>query len=631
MNLIGSKAEKDEFTILKEACTVSADEETEWVTAVKKMRRKIRKISQAEEKSEKKMESVEKLFETDFLSGNYGNPLVPNPLTKSQCCRLLRRVVRHYMLAAATEFGFSQAEEIAPKALESLRSLNSELIRATLRCAGLSGLCPEGTLLEDSPFAAMPHKYSIIEIPKSSTEAIGCESLHCSLRTTNLESTLSEDAREELRYVVMSEGSYDRKTLKTLNRNGDPTSMKIVCLCLFHLPFFMHSFTFLHMEYNIYQNCLYRISNLLRQDVTTPEESAKSVVLRLPRTIIKNIESLYVARYGQLWVFEDEDESPRIFKMFGMRNMRLDLAVLLCIPILLEAVLNTGLQLRIEELFDTPGHTNNWAVLVCTSKFWFNYRHVSNVLALYHTLKRLGIPDSNIIMMLAEEVPCNARNPRPGKVYAARAGNNLYGSDVEVDYRGEEVTVENFIRVLTGRHLPATPRSKRLLTDHQSNVLVYLTGHGGDSFMKFQDAEELTNVDLAYAVQSMYEGNRSASMYEWIASPNVLSLSSSLTHQESYSYDVDQDIGVYVIDRYTHFTVAFMNKEVKALNSSANMQDYIDSCPEHKCLSATGVRRDTYSKDPTRVRVTDFFGSARIVQHLTEEVELGEDFWSFAT
>jgi phosphatidylinositol glycan class K len=53
---------------------------------------------------------------------------------------------------------------------------------------------------------------------------------------------------------------------------------------------------------------------------------------------------------------------------------------------------------------------------------------------------------------------------------------NLYGSEVEVDYRGYEVTVENFIRLLTGRLPPATPRSKRLLTDHQSNILIYLTG-----------------------------------------------------------------------------------------------------------------------------------------------------------
>lgn len=39
-----------------------------------------------------------------------------------------------------------------------------------------------------------------------------------------------------------------------------------------------------------------------------------------------------------------------------------------------------------------------------------------------------------------------------------------------------QVTVENFIRVLTGRLPPSTPRSKRLLTDEHSNVLVYMTG-----------------------------------------------------------------------------------------------------------------------------------------------------------
>lgn len=45
-----------------------------------------------------------------------------------------------------------------------------------------------------------------------------------------------------------------------------------------------------------------------------------------------------------------------------------------------------------EEFFKS-GHTNNWAVLVDTSRFWFNYRHVANVLSIYRSCKRLGIPD----------------------------------------------------------------------------------------------------------------------------------------------------------------------------------------------------------------------------------------------
>nr|XP_016850398.1 PREDICTED: GPI-anchor transamidase [Anolis carolinensis] len=51
-----------------------------------------------------------------------------------------------------------------------------------------------------------------------------------------------------------------------------------------------------------------------------------------------------------------------------------------------------GAQEQAEQFFRS-GHTNNWAVLVCTSRFWFNYRHVANTLSVYRSVKRLGIPD----------------------------------------------------------------------------------------------------------------------------------------------------------------------------------------------------------------------------------------------
>ena len=45
---------------------------------------------------------------------------------------------------------------------------------------------------------------------------------------------------------------------------------------------------------------------------------------------------------------------------------------------------------------------------------------------------------------------CNARNHFPGVYTSAGHQIDLYGSSIEVDYRGYEVTVENFIRLLTG-------------------------------------------------------------------------------------------------------------------------------------------------------------------------------------
>ena len=79
---------------------------------------------------------------------------------------------------------------------------------------------------------------------------------------------------------------------------------------------------------------------------------------------------------------------------------------------------------------------------------------MANALGMYRTVKRLGIPDSNIILMLADDAACNARNRFPATVYA-NAGRklDLYGNNIEVDYRGYEVTVENFIRLLTGMNI----------------------------------------------------------------------------------------------------------------------------------------------------------------------------------
>ena len=53
--------------------------------------------------------------------------------------------------------------------------------------------------------------------------------------------------------------------------------------------------------------------------------------------------------------------------------------------------------------------------------------------------------------MPADDVSCNARNRFPVAVYGSDSRNlDLYGDNSEVDYRGYEVTVENFIRLLTG-------------------------------------------------------------------------------------------------------------------------------------------------------------------------------------
>ncbi|PIL34610.1 hypothetical protein GSI_03389 [Ganoderma sinense ZZ0214-1] len=285
------------------------------------------------------------------------------------------------------------------------------------------------------------------------------------------------------------------------------------------------------------------------------------------------------------------------------------------------ACISWALAEPVAEFFSRPGssHTNNWAVLVCASRYWFNYRHMANALGMYRTVKRLGIPDSNIILMLADDVACNPRNKFPGCVYANPGRNlDLYGDNIEVDYRGNEVTVENFLRVLTGRVEPSVPRSKRLLTDDRSNVFIFMTGHGGNEFLKFQDNEEISAFDIADAVAQMWEKKRynelffmidtcqANTMYSRFYSPNVLATGSSVIHENSYSYENDYDIGVAVIDTYTHYILEFMEGINKT--SQTTMEDLFNTYDPVKIRSHPGVRSDLFRRSLHDTLVTDFFG-----------------------
>uniref|UniRef100_A0A8D3AJ10 GPI-anchor transamidase n=1 Tax=Scophthalmus maximus TaxID=52904 RepID=A0A8D3AJ10_SCOMX len=291
--------------------------------------------------------------------------------------------------------------------------------------------------------------------------------------------------------------------------------------------------------------------------------------------------------------------------------------------------------------FFSSGHTNNWAVLVCTSRFWFNYRHVANTLSVYRSVKRLGIPDSHIVLMLADDMACNHRNPKPATVFSHKNMElNVYGDDVEVDYRGYEVTVENFLRVLTGRLPPSTPRVINeqihcwILPLHSYTVVSYIKCHGGNGFLKFQDSEEISNVELADAFEQMWQKRRynellfiidtcqGASMYERFYSPNLMALASSQVGEDSLSHQPDLAIGVHLMDRYTFYLLEFLEDIHPA--SKTNMNDLFKVCPKSHCVSTPGHRTDLFLRDPGSVLVTDFFGSVRKVELTMETINLTE-------
>jgi len=74
--------------------------------------------------------------------------------------------------------------------------------------------------------------------------------------------------------------------------------------------------------------------------------------------------------------------------------------------------------------------------------------------------------------------------------------------------------INNLGAHMVGRLDEDVPQRKRLMSDGGSNILIYMTGHGGNEFIKFQDTEEISSQDLADAIQQMHLKNRYPEMID---------------------------------------------------------------------------------------------------------------------
>ena len=80
---------------------------------------------------------------------------------------------------------------------------------------------------------------------------------------------------------------------------------------------------------------------------------------------------------------------------------------------------------------------DNWAVLVCGSNGYWNYRHHADIAHAYQIVKKGGIAEDHIITMMYNDVPFDEKNnPYPGKLY------NRPGDDSPDVYEGVVIDYE---------------------------------------------------------------------------------------------------------------------------------------------------------------------------------------------
>lgn len=148
---------------------------------------------------------------------------------------------------------------------------------------------------------------------------------------------------------------------------------------------------------------------------------------------------------------------------------------------------------------------DNWAILVAGSNGYWNYRHQSDIFHAYDILINHGISADKIITFAYDDIAHDYDNPFDGEIYNHPDPDikNVYPLiDGKIDYRGDDVTPENFLKVITGEDMTGIGSGKTLQSTTDDNVFFYFSDHGGDNILCFPN-DNLYADDLNNALKTM--------------------------------------------------------------------------------------------------------------------------------
>jgi len=187
----------------------------------------------------------------------------------------------------------------------------------------------------------------------------------------------------------------------------------------------------------------------------------------------------------------------------------------------------------------------HWAVIVAGSNSYSNYRHQADACHAYQIAKTKGVPEDHIIMMAYDDIANSPSNPFPGKLYnkpdPSGPGVDVY-EGCNIDYKGADVTPQNFMDVLTGK-----ASGKKLESTSEDNVFIFFSDHGAPGLIAFPgSAGVLHKADLQSTFQTMSDNKmfnkltmyletcESGSMFEDMSIPGIYALSASNPTESSW-------------------------------------------------------------------------------------------------
>ncbi|KER18848.1 hypothetical protein T265_15791, partial [Opisthorchis viverrini] len=111
----------------------------------------------------------------------------------------------------------------------------------------------------------------------------------------------------------------------------------------------------------------------------------------------------------------------------------------------------------------------------------------------YQVVRENNVPPENIITFAYDDIANSRKNPFKGKVFHDYEHEDVY-KGVVIDYRGKDVTRDNFLKVLKGDKKLEANKKKVLKSGPNDNVFIFYSGHGGASYITFLKEYESTSL-----------------------------------------------------------------------------------------------------------------------------------------
>ncbi|XP_067257330.1 legumain-like [Chanodichthys erythropterus] len=187
-----------------------------------------------------------------------------------------------------------------------------------------------------------------------------------------------------------------------------------------------------------------------------------------------------------------------------------------------------------------------WILLVAGSKDWEDYQHQANVCCFYQIIKKHGIPDEQIVVMMYDDIAHNPQNPADGVITSVVDDTDVY-KGVPKDYTGKDVTPENFLAALQGDD---STGKKVIKSDANDNIYVYMTGVGTEGTFQFPEKPMVIFMTSSYSARMLKGLSKCGNAYALTACDENI---------QSTPSDYDEHKNIYLSDRFSSTWLKYLN------------------------------------------------------------------------